>query len=254
VVIVTPHTLHYSQAKLALQHGIHVLVEKPMVTNTLDAYDLWQTVQATGCLLGITFQSPYTANFGYLAAERDRGALGRVDTITGYISQGWLTGCANSWRQDPTLSGGGYMYDTGAHLLNAMMWLMNDPVVEVACFFDKHNSPVDITGVAIMKFQNGAIGSVTFAGNTPMFESDLRIFTDKLTIHTNAYGSKLEIFGKDRTPVEVKVDAREPLRAPARYGVLLSALMDAMYESGQTGKIVKVKPVPPVVESIVGTS
>ena len=37
---------------------------------------------------------------------------------------------------------------------------------------------------------------------------------------------------------------REPLKASARYGVLLSALMDAMYESSDTGKIVKVKPVP----------
>ena len=152
------------------------------------------------------------------------------------------------------------MYDTGAHLLNAMMWLMNDPVVEVACFFDKHNSPVDITGTAIMKFQNGAIGSLTFAGNTPTFENELTIFTDRVTIHTNAYGSKLEVFGKDRSPVEVKtngnasqtphanfiaaIEGTEPLRCGARYGVLLSALMDAMYESGQTGKIIKVNPVP----------
>ena len=36
----------------------------------------------------------------------------------------------------------------------------------------------------------------------------------------------------------------EPLRAPVRYGVLLSALMDALYESADTGKVVKVKPVP----------
>jgi predicted dehydrogenase len=260
VVIVTPHTLHYSQAKLALEHDIHVLVEKPMVTNTADAYDLWRTVKQTNRLLGITFQSPYTANFGYLAGERDTGSLGPVQAITGWISQGWLAATTNTWRQDATLSGGGFMYDTGAHLLNAMMWLMNDPVVEVACFFDKHSSTVDITGTAIMKFQNGAIGSVTFAGNTPTFESELKLFTDRMTVHTDAYGRKLEIFAKDRGPVltNVNTDAtqtphanfiaalegREPLRVPARYGVLLSALMDAMYESGQNGKMVKVNAVP----------
>jgi predicted dehydrogenase len=260
LVIVTPHTLHYSQAKLALEHGLHVLVEKPMVTSTPDAYELWQTVHRTGKLLGITFQSPYTANFGYLASARDSGQLGRVNAINGWISQGWLTLTPNTWRQDPALSGGGFMYDTGAHLLNAIMWLMNDPVVEVACFFDKLNSPVDITGTAVMKFQNGALGSVTFAGNTPSFESDLKIFTDRVTVHTDAYGNKLEIFGKDHSYYETRVDhggsgtphanfiaameGREPLRAPARYGVLLSALMDAMYESGQTGNVVKVKPVP----------
>ena len=152
------------------------------------------------------------------------------------------------------------MYDTGAHLLNAVMWLMNDPVIEVACFFDNLNSPVDITGTVNLKFQNGAIGALTFAGNTPGFDNQLNLFTDQCTIHTDAYGTKLDIFGKDAKPVEVKIPPNqsttphanfvaamsglEPLRAPARYGVLLSALMDAMYESGQTGKIVKVKPVP----------
>ena len=44
VVLVTPHTLHYPQAKAALERGIHVLVEKPMVTELEHAYDLWDTV------------------------------------------------------------------------------------------------------------------------------------------------------------------------------------------------------------------
>jgi predicted dehydrogenase len=260
IVIVTPHTLHFSQAKLALEHGVHVLVEKPMVTSTPDAYDLWQTVNRSGKLLAITFQSPYTAPFGYLASARDHGSLGRVLAINGWISQGWLPLTTNTWRQDPALSGGGFMYDTGAHLLNAVMWLMNEPVVEVACFFDNLNSTVDITGTANLKFQNGAIGSLTFAGHTPTFENELKLFTDQCTIHTDAYGRKLEVFGKDRSPIEVKIpqngstsphanfvaalQGKETLRATVRNGVLLSALMDAMYESGQTGKIVRVKPVP----------
>ena len=264
IVIVTPHTLHYSQAKMALEKGIHVLVEKPMVTNTVDGYDLWRTAKQSGKLLGITFQSPYTANFRYLASARDAGRLGRVNAITGWISQSWLTATTSTWRQDASLSGGGFMYDTGAHLLNAMMWLMNDPVVEVACFFDHLAAPVDITGTAIMKFQNGAIGSVTFAGNTPAFESEIKLFTDQVTVHTNAYGTNLEVFGKDRSPFGTHADnagshtphanfvaaleGREPLRSPARYGVLLSSLMDAMYESGSSGKIVKVTPVPAEIE------
>lgn len=260
IVIVTPHTLHYSQAKLALEHGVNVLVEKPMVTHTADAYDLWQTVKQSGKLLAITFQSPYTHNFGYLATARDNGALGRFQSVNGWISQDWLKLTTNTWRQDAALSGGGFMYDTGAHLLNAIMWLMNDPVVEVGCFFDKLNSPVDITATAIMKFQNGATGSVTFAGNTPPFNSELRIFTDQFAIRTNAYGTELEILSKDGKPFDPQItpqgrhsphanflaalEGREPLRAPVRYGVLLSALMDALYESGTSGNVVKVKPVP----------
>src|SRR3954469_23364036 len=76
VVLVTPHTLHYSQAKTALERGINVLVEKPMVTSSAHAYDLWKTVNQTGKKLGITFQAPYTPEFAYLAQERDAGRWG----------------------------------------------------------------------------------------------------------------------------------------------------------------------------------
>jgi predicted dehydrogenase len=260
IVIVTPHTLHYSQAKLALERGVNVLVEKPMVTHTADAYDLWRTVKQSGKLLAITFQSPYTANFGYLAQERDNNRLGRVLCVNGWISQNWLELTTNTWRREPALSGGGYIYDTGAHMLNAIMWLMNDPVVEAGCFLDRANTAVDITASVIMRFQNGAMGSVTFAGNTPGFSNELKMFTDRYTIHTDAYGKDLKIVGNDQTALPMEIHAsgpgtphgnfvaalqgNEPLRAPVRYGVLLSSLMDAIYESAGTGNLVKVKPVP----------
>jgi predicted dehydrogenase len=261
VVLVTPHALHYPQAKAALEHGVHVLVEKPMVTSSAHAYDLWHTVKRTGKLLGITFQSPYTSEFGYLARQRDAGQLGSVQIISGWLSQSWLHGTAHTWRQDPAISGGGQMYDSGAHLLNAVMWLMNEPVIEVGCFYNKCTSPVDINGVAVAKFQNGAIASMTIGGNCPMFRTEIQIQTDLMLIITDQYGGKLEMFGRDGKRILANPDEKppggsphanfvdailglQPLRATVRHGVLLSALMDALYESGEHGKMVKVKPVP----------
>jgi predicted dehydrogenase len=263
IVLVTPHTLHYPQAKATLEHGLHVLVEKPMVTSSPHAYDLWRAVKRTGKLLGITFQSPYTPEFGYLAAERDAGRLGKIQMISGWLSQDWLRMTAGKWRQDPALSGGGQMYDSGAHLLNAMMWLMNDPVVEVACLYDKCNSPVDINGVVIVRFQNGVLGSICIGGNSPNFRTEIQIQTDKYLIVTDQYGNRLEIRGEHGRTIypHVLSDDRpatgsphlnfvcailgeEQLRVPVRYGVLLSALMDALYESADKHCSVRVEPVP----------
>ncbi len=155
VNLVTPHAQHWPQARMALDHGLHVLTEKPMVTSVEHAYDLWRRVKATGKLLGITYQAPYSAEFGYLAELRDGGRMGKVQTISGWVAQNWLNGTANTWRQDPELAGGGMMFDTGAHLFNAVMWLMNEPVVEVGCFYDKCSSKVDINGVAIARSRAG---------------------------------------------------------------------------------------------------
>ena len=140
------------------------------------------------------------------------------------------------------------------------MWVMNDPVVEVSAVLDSLGRPVDVAGSVTMRFQNGAVASLTFAGDTPTFESELTFFTDKYTVRTDAYGKKLEMFGTDRVVFDPKVRpneagtphanfvnavlGREPLKSPVRYGVLLSALMDAIYRSAWTAAAVKVEPVP----------
>ncbi|HWB52820.1 MAG TPA: Gfo/Idh/MocA family oxidoreductase [Tepidisphaeraceae bacterium] len=262
VVLVTPHTMHYTQAKECLNAGVHVLCEKPMVTNSQSAYDLWKTVKQSGKQFGITYQAPYTAEYQAIKGMRDAGLMGKVQIIQGWLAQGWLERTRNTWRQDPALSGGGQMYDSGAHVLNGMMWIMNDPVVEVACFYDKAGSPVDINGVAAIKFQNGAFGSVAIGGNSPGWDVEIKVQTDRMQVKTGAHGGWLDVVrdGKkfypnvdfdDRpsayTPHQNFVDAingRAELQAGVRYGVLLSALMDALYESADNQRIVRVKPVP----------
>ncbi len=263
VVLVTPHTLHYRQAKAVLERGINVLCEKPMVTNSDHAYDLWKTVKNTRKLLGITFQAPYTPEYQCLAAMRDSGKLGKISLVNGWLSQGWLNLTKGTWRQDPTLSGGGQMYDSGAHVLNGIMWLVNSPVIEVACFYDKCGTPVDINGVAIMKFQNGALGSVSIGGGGVHWDVQIHIQTDKLVAKTGPHGGWLEMTGANGRKIYPQIEecdhpaagtphlnfanallGREKLKAPVRYGVLLSALMDALYESAEKHRPVQVEPVP----------
>jgi predicted dehydrogenase len=264
-VLVTPHAVHYPQAKAALEHGLHVLVEKPMVTHTPHAYDLWRTAQSAGKLLGISFQAPYTPEFEFLARQRDSKGWGKVQLISGWLSQGWLEATRGTWRQEPAIAGGGMMYDSGAHLLNAILWLMDDAVVEVGCFYDRCESPVEINGAAIIRFQQGTVAAIAIGGNCPPFRTEIQIQTDVMMIVTDQYGGKLELTGRDgrQAPPTLERDGamgaaagtphanfvsamagHQPLRCGARHGAWLSVLMDALYESGQSGKIVKPAPAP----------
>jgi hypothetical protein len=82
-----------------------------------------------------------------------------------------------------------------------------------------------------------------------------------MLVITDQYGGKLQVTGKDGkgiNPLDEKAGTEltpignfagailegKGLRCPVRFGVLLSTLMDAMYESGGSGRVVKVKPVP----------
>jgi predicted dehydrogenase len=123
---------------------------------------------------------------------------------------------------------------------------------------------VDINGVAIMKFANGALGNVAIGGSCPTnMRYEIQIQTDRMVVLTDQYSSKLEMYGLEGRRIYPHVEnddhlaagtphlnfinallGKEPLRAPVRYGVLLSALMDALYESADKKRPVQVKPVP----------
>ena len=113
VVISTPHTLHFEQGMQALEAGCHVLMEKPMVTASKDAYTLAEKVEETGLTLTIGYNTPCTPNFYYTREVVRSGEFGKLELVIGYITQGWKGGTTGTWRQNPKLSGGGQAYDSG---------------------------------------------------------------------------------------------------------------------------------------------
>lgn len=262
VLLLTPHALHYPQAKAAMEAGYHVLTEKPMVTSAAHAFELWRLEKATGKHIGITFQAPYSAPFQYLRQLREQNQWGRVQLIQGWLAQGWMQSTLLTWRQDPTLAGGGQLYDSGSHVLNSMLWLMDEPVTEVTCLLDNCGTPVDINGCAILRFASGAMGSIAIGGNSPGWDVRLSIQTDLMQIHTDPHGEAIEFRNypesfhpsvpTDPTPAAFSahrnfinaLHGREELQVTVRHGVSLSVVMDAMYESARTNAVVKVPPVP----------
>jgi predicted dehydrogenase len=263
VVLVTPHNAHYPQAREALERGLHVLCEKPLVTDSNHAFDLWEGAKYSNRTLSIAFQAPHSAAFRFLAHARDTGRLGNVQLVTGWIAQPWLTMTAGTWRQDPSIAGGGQMYDSGAHLINGILWLVNEPVVEVSCVYNTLNTDVDVNGVAILRFQSGALASIGIGGNCPAWGAELHVQTDAMRLITDTVGGSLRIVDREGKPVAVDLpkddrpaawtahrnfidvlQKKDRVRCGPRDALVLSALMEALYESAQDGVTVKVRAVP----------
>src|SRR5690606_17030921 len=110
VLISTPHTLHYEHGMKALEAGCHVFMEKPMVTQVDHAYKIAEKVKETGKVFVVGYNTPCTPAFKYLRDQIRAGAWGRLEIVTGYITQAWKRGTQGTWRQDPALSGGGQAY------------------------------------------------------------------------------------------------------------------------------------------------
>lgn len=258
VAIVSPHTLHFEHGMQAIQAKCHVLMEKPMVTDSQQARTLAETVAKSGKIFTVGYNTPCSPEFRYLRDLIRNKELGRLELVTGWLAQNWKRGTRGSWRQDPALSGGGQMYDSGAHLFNSLVWSVEQPVSEVHAFVDNQDTPVDINGTVNIRFADGTLATIVISGNCPNDGAGLVLIFDGGRVEIDGWGGGwIRVFKggvgavkyppiayKPQSPDDNFIDAilgrAEPLTGPIN-GVIQSELMDAIYESARTGQVVKVK-------------
>jgi predicted dehydrogenase len=122
------------------------------------------------------------------------GSLGELLTIHATVWQGWKHATNNTWRQQPAISGGGYLFDTGAHLLNTVVDLAGQPVVEVSAYLDPRGTPVDIVGAVLGRLQSGAMITLNGCGDMfPTLGSDVRVFCTDGILRTGVWGERLQL-------------------------------------------------------------
>jgi predicted dehydrogenase len=114
-------TINASLAPLALQavqHGKHVLVEKPAAIAGKDLAALEKAAAITGALVRVGYNHRYHPACLKTVEIFQRGALGPMMFVRGRYGQGGRTGYDKEWRADPKLSGGGELIDQGVHLID----------------------------------------------------------------------------------------------------------------------------------------
>ena len=192
--IVTPHALHHDQAKACLEAGVDVLLEKPMAMNATEARSLMKVRDETGKLLVVAFNGSLSPEIRESVRLLRSGDLGKLLSISATIWQSWGPGTTGKWRQVPEISGGGFMFDTGAHVLNTVADLAGEEFVEVAAWTDNYGRPVEALAAVIARLESGAL--VTFHGcgeTVRTCRSDIRVFCTRAILRTGAWGRWLEI-------------------------------------------------------------
>ena len=164
--IVTPHVLHFIQAKACLEAGLDVLLEKPMVMNVQEARGLIETRDRTGRTLVVSFQGSLSPHIRTAVKMLRSGVLGPVQTISGVIWQNWGGDFRDGWRWDPRVSGGGFMFDSGAHMLNTVSDLAGEDFTDVWALFENDGAPVDINAAIMGRLESGILVTIHAAGQT----------------------------------------------------------------------------------------
>jgi predicted dehydrogenase len=168
VSIVTPNHLHFAPAKLALENGFHVVLDKPMTFDLNEAKELEKVVRTSGKYFCLTHT--YT---GYPMIKEAREQvkdrkLGEIRKVVVNYPQGWLSNFLEasdnkqaSWRTDPSRSGkAGAMGDIGTHAYNLAEYITGLRVSKLCADINivVEGRKLDDDGAVLLKFNNGASG------------------------------------------------------------------------------------------------
>src|SRR5690348_3519070 len=99
--------------------------------------------------------------------------------ISSVCAEDWIANVGGGWRTHLELSGGGNLYDSGAHMFNAMLYLTGLAATEVFAFVENKGQEVDVVGTVAMRFTKGALGTAAVSGATTVFEQGIYIHGTK---------------------------------------------------------------------------
>jgi predicted dehydrogenase len=142
----------------AIEHGKHVLVEKPAARSAAELRPLIPAAQHAGVAVKVGFNHRFHPAFQKARAIVDGGALGPLMYIRARYGHGGRLGYEREWRADPVIAGGGEMLDQGVHLIDLARWFMGDFAEvggHVGTFF--WNMAVEDNGFALLKTAQGQV-------------------------------------------------------------------------------------------------
>lgn len=123
-LVATPNTTHADIACFLLEHGIHVLCEKPLATTSADVERMLAAAQASGARLMAAHCLRFSPNLARMHDLIRDGLIGEVQSINAAIGGLYDAGPQRTdFRKTRSLSGGGVLIDLGVHLIDLAIWM-----------------------------------------------------------------------------------------------------------------------------------
>ena len=185
VSIVTPNHAHFAPAMMALEHGFHVVIDKPITFTLEEAKLLKKKTEETGLSLLLTHTYA-----GYPMVKQARemvkaGELGKIRKIIVEYPQGWLSRLSEkdgnpqaAWRTDPARSGkSGCMGDIGTHAAHLAEYISGLKITKLCADLSivVDGRALDDDGNVLLKFDNGSNGVLVASQIAAGEENALRI-------------------------------------------------------------------------------
>ena len=252
VLISTPHVFHYEQAKYSLEKGLHVLVEKPLTCSSKEGEELVKLAEKNNKVLLVGYQRHYIPRFVYAWNLIKNNIIGDIKQVNIWLAQQWKKNTTGKWRQNPSISCGGMFMDSGSHIVDLLLWLIDSRPLEVYAYIDNNGLQVDIYTSLIARFENGSFADVTINGNSVRFDEKEVFLGTKGMISLSTSGvsyinSDGDMIVPYRLPPGSSPDqnfinailGKEENMSPGSHGLQVIKFTEKVYLSAKTGKPIK---------------
>ncbi len=280
VVVATTPNAHYEPARYALEHGLHVLVEKPFMLQAKHAEELGRIATERNLLLSVCHPLLYSPLLSQVR-HRIREDLGEVLMISAVFAQrvidlyrGDVQGMF-SWRRkddgypvpnaasysDPDIVGGGEGHTQASHVIGAVLWLTGLGPESVWARMNNLNTSVDVVDAITVRFENGALGTISANGMLPhgIYVNHVHVQGERGVVHLDAANnSAYARMEGDRMPWTLDASRQhyerdaltrnfvrtilghEELLVGMQVAIDEVRILDAAYRSAETGQPVDV--------------
>jgi len=275
VSLCTPSGLHPTQAQQAAKAGVHVLTEKPMAIDFASGQKMVQVCEAAHVHLFVVQQNRFNATCQQVKKALSSGRFGKIYMIT--VNVFWSRPQAYydlaNWRGTKTMDGGAFM-NQASHYVDITAWLMHEPVESVYAYTNKlaRNIEMEDTGIALLKWATGAMGSINVTmltypenlegsitilgehgsakiGGIALNKIELWKFADKKPADEDILSTSYQtesVYGHGHTDyyanvIDVLRGKAQPL-SDGHEGLKTLEIISAIYQSNQTQKLVKLPP------------
>jgi len=188
-VVMAPHVFVEDaaiQAITAARAGRHVLSEKPMATKFEEGQAMVRACRDAGVRLFVVKQNRLNATVQLVKKALDEGRFGRIcmSTVNVFWTRPQSYYDSAAWRGTWEFDGGAFM-NQASHYVDLLDWICG-PVESVMAYTGTLARDIEVedTGVAALKWRNGAMGSinVTMLTHPKNFEGSITILGEKGTV------------------------------------------------------------------------
>jgi UDP-N-acetyl-2-amino-2-deoxyglucuronate dehydrogenase len=274
VNVLTPTGLHAETAILAIRAGKHVVVEKPMALRLEDGERMIREAEKAGTRLFVVKQNRFNLPIVALRKAMEAGRFGKL--VLGTVRVRWCRPQAyydqDSWRGTWKMDGGVFT-NQASHHIDMLEWMMGE-VQSVYAHTATQLVKIETedTGVAVLKFRNGALGIVeaTTATRPKDLEGSVSVLGEKGTVEVAGFAmNEIRTWNFDPPlPEDKTVRAEFNENPPNVYGyghreylrhvvdciredkkalvdgpeaMKSIVLINALYESAETGKEIQLR-------------